>query len=312
MGGPALRPMLGEVRRFLAQTGRALHVIEAPLRQTSGADSAHARPGAVSFIHRFGASLNRHVHFHCCVIDGVFEPVADTSGISEAVRFRPATALTPKAIAAIAEQVRLGVLRWFARPALVDPDDVRAMLTWENSGFSLDASVRVAAQDRAGLERLLRYCARPPFALERLVLLDEERVVYLLPKPQRDGTTALTLTPLELIDHLAAQLVHRLATAQAAPPSLPLTCPNCGADRRIIAFVTDAAPVERILTHSGEPPRPPPSPLPVDRPTGSRRPSRPRTGTSSPNQTPVWRLTNGSSGNRRRLSWTAPAPISLP
>jgi len=30
-----------------------------------------------------------------------------------------------------------------------------------NSGFSLDAAVRVGAQDRAGLERLLRYCARP-------------------------------------------------------------------------------------------------------------------------------------------------------
>ena len=27
---------------------------------------------------------------------------------------------------------------------------------------------------------------------------------------------------------------------------------------RIIAFVTEAAPVERILTHIGEPPRPPP------------------------------------------------------
>jgi hypothetical protein len=40
--------------------------------------------------------------------------------------------------------------------------------------------------------------------------------------------------------------------------SLPLTCPNCGADRRIIAFVTDAATVERILNHIGEPPRPPP------------------------------------------------------
>jgi hypothetical protein len=79
----------------------------------------------------------------------------------------------------------------------------------------------VGAQDRAGLERRLRYCARPPFALARLELLDAERVVYRLPKPQRDGTTALTLTPLELIDHLVAQLVHRLAAAQAAPPSLP-------------------------------------------------------------------------------------------
>jgi hypothetical protein len=95
------------------------------------------------------------------------------------------------------------------------------MPTRPNSGLSLDAAVRVGAHDRAGLERLLRYCARPPFALERLELLDGERVLYRLPKPQRDGTTALTLTPLELIDHLAAQLVYRLAAAQAPSPSLP-------------------------------------------------------------------------------------------
>jgi len=95
--------------------------------------------------------------------------------------------------------VRIRVLRWFARRGLIELDDVRDMLARENSGFSLDASVRVGAHDRAGLERLLRYCARPPFALERLELLEDERVVYRLPKPHRDGTTALTLTPLELI-----------------------------------------------------------------------------------------------------------------
>jgi hypothetical protein len=42
-----------------------------------------------------------------------------------------------------------------------------------------------------------------------------------LPKPQREGTTALTLSPLELIDQLAAQLVHRLAATPEASPSLP-------------------------------------------------------------------------------------------
>jgi hypothetical protein len=40
--------------------------------------------------------------------------------------------------------------------------------------------------------------------------------------------------------------------------SLPLVCPNCGADMRIIAFITEAAPVEQILLALGEPPRPPP------------------------------------------------------
>jgi hypothetical protein len=37
------------------------------------------------------------------------------------------------------------------------------MAQWEHgSGFSVDASVRIEATDRAGRERLLRYCARPP------------------------------------------------------------------------------------------------------------------------------------------------------
>jgi len=35
--------------------------------------------------------------------------------------------------------------------------------------------------------------------------------------------------------------------------SLPLTCASCGAHMRIVAFITEAAPVARILTHIGEP-----------------------------------------------------------
>jgi hypothetical protein len=49
---------------------------------------------------------------------------------------------------------------------------------------------------------------RPTFALERLELIDAECAVYRLhacsDSGQRDGTPVLTLTPLELIDHLAA------------------------------------------------------------------------------------------------------------
>ena len=39
--------------------------------------------------------------------------------------------------------------------------------------------------------------------------------------------------------------------------SLPLVCPNCGADMRIVAFITETDPVRRILTHIGEPAEPP-------------------------------------------------------
>jgi hypothetical protein len=64
---------------------------------------------------------------------------------------------------------------------------------------------RGIAQDViAGLERLLRYCARPPFALERLEQSSDEQLVYRLDKPQPDGRTQLRLTPLELIERLVA------------------------------------------------------------------------------------------------------------
>lgn len=73
------------------------------------------------------------------------------------------------------------------------------MLGWEHSGgFFLHAEVWVPAWDRAGLERLFRYCARPIFAGERLAWVEpDERLIYHLPKPRPDGRTELILTPLE-------------------------------------------------------------------------------------------------------------------
>ena len=38
------------------------------------------------------------------------------------------------------------------------------MKTWNGGGgFSVNGAVRIHENDREGLERLLRYCARPPF-----------------------------------------------------------------------------------------------------------------------------------------------------
>jgi hypothetical protein len=57
-----------------------LRAIEQTLQAgSSGAahvDKAVLHIGAVAFIHRFGSSLNEHaVHFHVCVVYGVFEAV---------------------------------------------------------------------------------------------------------------------------------------------------------------------------------------------------------------------------------------------
>jgi hypothetical protein len=57
-----------------------LHVIAQTLHANSpgvaNAGKAALHIGAVAFIHRFGSSLNEHVHFHVCAVDGVFEEVA--------------------------------------------------------------------------------------------------------------------------------------------------------------------------------------------------------------------------------------------
>jgi hypothetical protein len=29
----------------------------------------------MNFIHRFGAALNRHLHYHCGILDGLFDPL---------------------------------------------------------------------------------------------------------------------------------------------------------------------------------------------------------------------------------------------
>lgn len=188
-----------------------LSVVERCLREHSPGCSKSARIGAVAFIHRFGSSLNEYVHFHCCVIDGVFEPaVALDDAPSVSFHATLDHALDAAAFADVQARVRTRVLRTFVKRGLIDKDDATEMRAWAHAGgFSVDGSVRIEGADRAGLERLLRYCARPPFALEHLHQRDAEHRVYRNPKPARTtapGTrpAALVLTPLELIDKIAA------------------------------------------------------------------------------------------------------------
>jgi len=115
---------------------------------------------------------------------------------------------------AMQTKVRVRILRAFVRRRLIDKDERTEMESRDHGGgFSLDATVHITANDRHGLERLLPYCARPAFAAERLRELDAHRLIYHLPKPGPDGRTQLILSPLELIERIAALVppprVHR-------------------------------------------------------------------------------------------------------
>jgi hypothetical protein len=179
-----------------------LRAVETTIRQRSPGAPAGARYGAVAFVHRFGSYLNSHVHFHVLVTDGVFSADADGGAV-----FHPALDLGREDFAAVQAKMRKRGLRWLLRHGHLDDLAVHTLDTPDHAGgWSVDASVTVPGWDRQGLERLVRYCARPPLSGERLGRLDADTLVYRLRKPTMDGRTELLLTPHQLLERLA-QLV---------------------------------------------------------------------------------------------------------
>jgi len=108
-------------------------------------------------------------------------------------------------------------------------------LVAKNSGFSLHAGVAIKADDREGLERVCRYIARPAISEERLSTNAMGEVVYRLKAPWDDGTTAIKLTQMQLLERLAALVprprvhltrFHGVACSELQIPQTNRTCPK--------------------------------------------------------------------------------------
>ena len=211
-----LRIFLDEIRKQLIQHYAQSEV---PLGYQTDSDNP-VKIGGVSFIHRFGSSLNAHLHFHCVIIEGLFVKDSDSR-----ITFHKLSTLIEEDIQAVQERVRLRVLKSFKRSGFED-HDVENMKTWNGGGgFSVNGTARIHENDREGLERLLRYCARPPFALERIKQQPDGSLIYQLNKPLANGQTQLKLTSLELIDKLAAlappSRIHRHRYYGVLAPNSP-------------------------------------------------------------------------------------------
>jgi hypothetical protein len=256
--GAVLNMVLRIVLRVIAQS------LQTHSPGAARVDKAALHIGAVAFIHRFGSSLNGHVHFHVCAVDGVFEEVAGQGDVDADVQtsppcivFHPATGIDADAVAQVQSTLRKRILRAFVGRGLLESFDAQEMLGYQHSGFSVDAGVCIEAHDRAALERLLRYCARPPFAMDRL-RKEGKDLVYRCAKqhsePSSDKRGAkvdeLHLTPVELIDRIAALVppprTHRHRYYGVLAPNSPLR----SAVTALAAPMQHAAPQAQTATTS--------------------------------------------------------------
>ena len=252
--------LLGRVRRCVLRT------IETGLRRLCPDAPRHSRFGAVSFVQRFGSALNARSHLHCCITDGVFSIAPDGT-----LRFHSATDLDAAAVSAVQRRMRSRVLRLAVRRGSFTPEVAADLARWyHGAGLSLHAAVRVEAEDRAGLERLLRYCAHPASAGARLFWSGSDPPVrQALPEPPPTGQTEITLTPLELRDRRAALLPqprrHRHHHAGGCVPHTnrraridalrPLAGPRCQGKMRPIAFPTEPTTPPPLASRARAPPQ---------------------------------------------------------
>jgi len=119
-----------------------------------------------------------------------------------------------------------------------------------------DATVRIAANDRRGLERVLRsrqhrhryHGVLAPNAPLRTALAPEAA--------QSSPVQTSGEAPDEAPHRFPARYLWAMLPARIYE-AFPLTCPQCGAEIPIVAIITETSIVQRILNHIGESAIPP-------------------------------------------------------
>ena len=104
--------------------------------------------GAVTFVQRFGGSLNLNVHFHVVVLDGTFARDAD-----QRVSFRAASPPAIAELEAIVVRVRDRALAWLRRRGLLDerPAEERSSETPEPAAIEACAAIAMQCGTHATL-----------------------------------------------------------------------------------------------------------------------------------------------------------------
>jgi len=115
----------------------------------------------------FGDMNRASPHYHGIIVEGGFDensnfvylPVSDTKNMTELFR-------------------RL-VIKFFKDRKLTNDKFGRNLLAWKNSGFSIDNSIKISANDDKVKEAVAQYISRPPVSLKQLMYEQFRRKVLL-------------------------------------------------------------------------------------------------------------------------------------
>jgi len=210
-------------------------------KKAKGFGLKNVQTGSVLFIQRFGSALNLNIHGHAIFADGVFYKVGaeykfyrlpqptledlillteqiqkkvlrkiEKLGLSETDQtvfdenaLGELSAMSIAQKAGFGERSGQGLRHYGARKIEVDPDDEDSFSA-NVGGYSLNARVVIAGNQRKKLERLIRYMARGPIASARLTEIFPNKLLYEMKTAWKGGTTHVSFSPLDFIARLAA------------------------------------------------------------------------------------------------------------
>ena len=278
------RELLGDMARLAYETVREM--------MAAAVDEPDARPGMVAVIQTFSSSLKWNPHIHSIVSRGVFKPDGTWIPVPYVDAHQAELLFRHKLFAllrnrGLISQDRIDLLLSWRHSGFsvhnhttVYPADTEGM--HKLACYLMRAPVNLSRLRFDKASGLLVYEHRAGHDIDDDALVDPleflARVLIHVPQPNKHlvhfygayanrvrSTLPLSHAPDEPSQHLPprraltkrwAELIYRIYDVD------PLTC-RCGAEMKIIAFVTEPAAIRKILDHRNHKrprPRAPPSP----------------------------------------------------
>ena len=189
-----LRPYFLYRRELLGNLCRAAwETVSELIREAAGSDDAYS-PGMVGVVQTASDDLCWMPHVHAIASRGAW----DREG-----HWTPVPYVHTKA----AEKLfRHKIFAFLKKEELITQDRIDLLLSWKNSGFSVNNSVSATPDNPEAFERLAPYFLHPPLSLERMSFTEDQDNIHY--RSKRIHGTIRPSDRLDPLDFLARLLMH--------------------------------------------------------------------------------------------------------